>query len=162
RLEDLYDDHTTAAVGAWRSQVGRGSGVLELSWCRHSEQLAGARDIVFAVGASEGAVVTDTMETLRPNVEQKEEHEIDLDEGHDGLALVSVAAIVLVSERDPGVVERNQPVVRDGDAVGVSRQIGEHGFWPGERRLGVDEPPLIAERPQVAAEGTSVAQASVV
>jgi hypothetical protein len=49
-----------------------------------------------------------------------------------------------------------------GDAVGVSRQIGEHRFRPGERRLGVHDPTLLAERRQVTEKGTSLAQADVV
>ena len=59
------------------------------------------------------------------------------------------------------LVECDQPTVRDGDAVGVSRQIGEHRFRPGERWLGIDDPTLLAERRQVTEEGTLLAEADV-
>src|SRR5215469_11571508 len=158
-LEDFDDDHTTATTGAWRAQIGRRRGVLYLGSCRHIEQFPGARDIVFAAGAGQEAVVADAVEALRQNVEQEAANEFVRTEG---LAVGTVAAIVLVAERDPGLVERDEPMVRDGDAVGVSRQIGEHRFRPGEWRLGVDDPSLVAERHQVAEEGMSVAQPNLV
>ena len=34
----------------------------------------------------------------------------------------------------------------------VARQVGEHGLRPGERRLGVDDPTLLADGRQVALE----------
>lgn len=78
------------------------------------------------------------------------------------LTVGAVAVMVLLSECDTGPTERDQPMVRVDDAVGVARQICEHAFRRGERRFGADEPPPITERPQVAEEGTSVAQAGVV
>src|ERR1700686_4552164 len=54
--------------------------------------------------------------------------------------------VVLDLERDAVLVDRDQAAVRDGDAVGVARQIGEHGLRARERALGVDEPALFAER----------------
>src|SRR5215831_12753386 len=80
-LEDLYDDHTAAAAGAWRTQVGQRSGIIELSSCRYREQLPGTRDIVFAAGAGEEAVVPNAMEALRQNVEQKATNEFARAEG---------------------------------------------------------------------------------
>ena len=63
----------TATAGAWRTQVGQRSGVLDLGWRRRrrSEQLPRTRDIVFAAGTGEEAVVTDAVEALRQNVEQE-------------------------------------------------------------------------------------------
>src|SRR5215469_11163511 len=113
------------------------------------------RDIVFAAGAGEEAVMADAVEALRQNMEQEAADEFVRTERHDALAVGAIAAIVLVAERDTGLVERHEPMVRDGDAVGVSGQIGEHRLWPAARRLGVDEPPLLAERHQVAEEGSS-------
>ena len=120
------------------------------------------RDIVFAAGAGEEAVVTDAMEALRQNVEQEAANEFVGADRHGALAVCGVAAIVLVAERDTGIVERDEPMVRDGDAMGVSGQVGEHRLRPGERWPGVDDPPLLAEWHQVAEEGSSVAQANLV
>ena len=57
-------------------------------------------------------------------------------ERHDLVRVAAVGAIVLVVEGDAVLVERDQPAVRDGDAVGVARQIGEHRLGSGERWLG--------------------------
>ena len=83
-------------------------------------------------------------------------------ERHGPVALGAVAAVVLVAEGDAGLVERDQPLVGDGDAVGVARQVGQHGLGSGEGRLGVDEPVLLAEGRQDGGEGAAVAQAGMV
>ena len=44
------------------------------------------------------------------------------------------------------LVEGKQPPVRDGDAMSVAREIGEHGFGTDEGRLGVDCPTFTADR----------------
>jgi len=159
-LEDLDDDHTTAAAGAWQRRIRQRS-VLDRRWCGHSEQLPSTRDIGLAASAGEEAVVTDAMEALWKNVEQEAADELAGAERHDALAVRTIAAVILVAEGDTTLVERDQPTVRDGDAVGVSRQIGEHRFRAGERWLGVDGPTLLAERRQVTEERPSLAQAHV-
>jgi len=57
---------------------------------------------------------------------------------HD-LLLVAVC-VVSPAERNAPIVAADETMVRDGDAVGVSGQIGEHRLGSGERRLGVDDP----------------------
>jgi len=140
RLEDLDDDHATAAAWTWRTGIGWWSGFFSLSRCRHREQLPGKGDIGLAAGAGEQAVVTDTVEALRQNMKQEATDELVGAERHGALAVGTIAAIVLVAKGDAGLVERDQPAVRDGDAVGIARQIGEDRFRPGEGRLGVDNP----------------------
>jgi len=56
------------------------------------------------------------------------------------VAVTTIGAIVLPSEGDAGAVAGDQPAVGDGDAVGIARQIGQHGLWPAERALGIDDP----------------------
>ena len=73
----------------------------------------------------------------------------------------TVAAVVLVAEGDAGLVERDQPPVRDGDAVGVAREIGEHGLGAGERRLGIDHEPLLADCGEVTQENSVVGETSL-
>src|SRR6202051_358020 len=65
-------------------------------------------------------------------------------ERHHALPLRTIAAVVLVAEGDAGLVVCNQTPVGDGDPVGVAREIGEHSLGAGERRLGIDHPPLIS------------------
>ena len=45
---------------------------------------------------------------------------------------------------DTLLVEGDQAAVGDGNAVGVARQIGEHGLGPTERPLCVDDPLRLA------------------
>src|SRR5882672_11700840 len=52
----------------------------------------------------------------------------------------------------------DQTAVRDGDAVRIARQIGEHGLWTRERVLGVDEPALLAERGEERRERLGIGQ----
>src|SRR5262249_30515606 len=56
------------------------------------------------------------------------------------------------------LVERDEATVRDGDAMGVAGEIGKHCFWPGEGRLGVDEPSLPLERCETCGEGLAAMQ----
>src|SRR4249919_2271551 len=42
--------------------------------------------------------------------------------------------------------------------MGVAGEIGEHCFWPGERRLGVDKPVLLHKRCEVGGEGLAMTQ----
>ena len=105
--------------------------------------------------------MTDAVEALRKNVEQEAADEFVGAQCHGALAIGAITAIILVAERDTMFVERDQPTVRDGNAVGVSRQIGEHRLRSGERWLGVHDPTLLAERRQVTEEGASLDQADV-
>ena len=159
-LKDLDDDHTTAAAGAWQRRIWWRN-VSDRRWRGHSEQLPSTRDVGLAAGAGEKAVVTDAVEALRKDVEQEAADEFIGAQCHAALSVGAVTAIILVAEGDAVLVERDQPTVRDGDAVGVSRQIGEHRLRTGERWLGVHDPTLLAERRQVTEEGASLDQADV-
>ena len=79
-------------------------------------------------------------------------------ERHGFLPVAAFDAVVLPFERDAGVVEREQPRVGDRDAVGVAREIGEHGLWAGERALGVDDPFRSPQRRERSVEGGLVGE----
>ena len=100
--------------------------------------------------------MTDTMETFRQNVEQEAADEFIRAERHGALAVDTIVTIVLVAEGNAGLVKRDQAAVRNGDAVGVPRQVGEHRLRSGEGRLGVHDPPLLAKWYQVTKEGATV------
>src|SRR5262245_58963334 len=68
------------------------------------------------------------------------------------------AAVILVTEGHAALVESNEASVRDGDAMGVAGEIGEHCFWPGEGRLGVDKPFLALEWCEMCGEGLAAMQ----
>ena len=75
-LEDLDDDHATAA--AWTSRlagIDGGTGRLAVRFC-NNEQLTGACDVIGAGATGEQAVVTDAVEALRQDVDQESADEL--------------------------------------------------------------------------------------
>ena len=107
---------------------------------RRGEQLSGALDVLSANRAGEQAVVADAVEAARQHVQEKAADELVGVERHGLEPVASFAAVVLPFEGDALLVERDEPGVRDRDAVGVARQVGEDGLRSGERSLGVDDP----------------------
>jgi hypothetical protein len=102
--------------------------------------------MVAASVIGEEAIVADTMETVREDVQQKAADElIGCGRHHLGLP---VCPVVLQGETDLAIGERDQPAVSDGDAMGIAVEIGQHLFGAVERWLGVDLP---AEAPEFAA-----------
>lgn len=67
----------------------------------------------------------------------KPAQKLDSVEGHDLLAIVTVVA---PSESYTVVVDGKQPVIRDGDLMGVPAEVFNHGGRTGKRLLGVDHP----------------------
>lgn len=106
----------------------------------------------------EQAVMAGAVEAARQQVEQEAADELVGGERHDLLAVGAVAAIILVAEGDAGWPDGEQPLVGDGDAVGVAREIGEHRLGAGEGWLGVDHPAFAANRREVAQEGAPISQ----
>ena len=124
------------------------------------DQFSGARDIGLAGGAGEQPVVTDAVEALGQDVEQEAPDELVGREGHRTKPRPSVAAVVLVAKGDATLVESEQAAVRDGDAVGVAGEIGEHRLGPGAGWwLGVEEPSLPPERGKMCGKGLPATQA---
>src|SRR5215813_6346254 len=97
--------------------------------------------------------MADAMKPLWQNVEQEAADKLVGTEGHCAVPRLPVAAVVLVAEGHAALVESDEPAVGDGDAMGVAGEIGKHCFWPGEGRLGVDEPVLSVERREMRSEG---------
>src|SRR5438874_12212496 len=59
-------------------------------------------------------------ETLSAELEQEAPDELVGGEGHCAVPRLAVAAVILVPEGDAAFVERNEPAVRDGDAMRVA------------------------------------------
>ena len=91
-----------------------------------------------AVG--EQAIVANAMEAIRQHVQQEATHELGRCQPHYFRFGAAVVAIILPAEADVRVIDRDQPVIADGHAMGVAREIGEHLFGPCERPLGIDDP----------------------
>jgi hypothetical protein len=121
-----------------------------------------ASDVVGARAAGEQAIVADAVEALRQDVDQKSADELAGGERHDLLAVATIGAIVLPSEGDIGVVPGDQTAVGDGDTVGIARQISQHGLWPAERALGIDDPLSSAQRRQIGRERLRIGESGVI
>jgi hypothetical protein len=63
------DDHAATAAGTGREPVGGLWRVDRLQRRCHGKQFAGTRDICFAGGTREQAVVADAVETVRQDME---------------------------------------------------------------------------------------------
>src|SRR6516164_436240 len=147
RFEVLDDDHAAAAMGARVRELPRigAARLLGRRWGQVQEFTHGFHRFG-AIGAGEQAVVADAVETLGEDVAEEAADELADVERHGRVAAGSLDPIVLDLEGDALLVERDQAAVRDGDTVGVARQIGEHGLGTGERALGIDEPAGLSER----------------
>ena len=137
--EGLDDDHAATAAWTWTRQhagfIDRCFGCLGLFLGRrHGEQLAGVRDVGGTVGAGEQAVMANAMEAFWQYVDEEAANELGRIERHGLVAAGPFDPIVFVLEADTVVVERDQSAVSDSDAVGVSRQVSEHGLRPAERQ----------------------------
>ena len=118
--------------------------------------MAGLREVRSTGRAGEQAVVADAVEPARQDMEQEAADELVDGESHDLLPVGIVAAVVLVAECDPGLVEAEQPPVRDCDAMGVAREIGKYRLRPGKGWLGIDDLAVFARRGEIVEEGTPV------
>lgn len=94
--------------------------------------------------------MTDAVDPARQDVQQEPADELVGRQRHGAIPLSAIAAVILEAERHPARVERDQPAVGDRNPVRVARQIGQRRRRTRERRLGIDDPGLLANRCQVA------------
>lgn len=113
---------------------------------RDGEQLPGPGDIGLVGGAGQQAVMADAMEAFGQHMSEEAADEFVWRQRHDALTLGTIAAIVFVAEGNAGLIHGDQAAVRDGDAVGVAREVSEHGLGPREGGLGIDHPALFTQR----------------
>jgi hypothetical protein len=98
------------------------------------------------------------MKRLWQNVQQEAPDELVGAECHCAVPRLPVAAVILVAEGHAARIESKEATVRDGDAMGVAGEIGEHRLRPGEGRLAVDEPFLALERCQMCGKDLAAMQ----
>jgi hypothetical protein len=100
------------------------------------EQPTTESEAVTAEAIGEKTVVADAMEAVRQSVQQKAADElVGIECHHFGPA---VRAVVFPGKADVPIGEREQPAIGDGDAMGVTAEIGQHLFGASKRWLGVD------------------------
>ena len=98
--------------------------------------------------------MSDAAEAARQHVQEKAANELGGVERHGLEPVAAFDPIVLPVEGDALVVERDEPGVRDRDAVVVAGEIGEDGLRPAERPLGVDHSLGAAQRRERGVEGS--------
>jgi len=125
--QEIKERFTVRSVSGFR--LGERPGLTESG--------AAAGEKLGPVAVSQKAVVTDADEAFGEDVE--EETATELAEGK-GEGPGSSATVVLVAKGDGLVIDGQEPMVRDRDAVGVAGQILEHVVGGLEGRLGVDDP----------------------
>ena len=166
--EGLDDNHAAAAAAARTRQhagfvSGCGLGGLgRFRAGRDGEQLACPCDVGGAIAVGEQSVVADAVQALGQHVRQEAANELVGWQRDGVIAARSLDPVILPLERDAGLVGSDQPAIGDGDAVGVARQVGEHGLRPGERLLGIDDPLDLAQRCEEGSEGSRLGQGGAV
>ena len=148
--ERFDNGHVSATAGARRSAIGWFVGGRLNYWHVGIQQLSGQCETVLARGTGQQAIVPDAVEASGQDMDQEPADKLVARQRHDLLALLPIAAIVLEPECDVALIEVDKAPVRDGDAVCIARQIGEHGLRSGEGWLGIDHPTLFADWGNVA------------
>lgn len=108
------------------------------------------RQFLLAIAIAEEAVVADALKTLRQDVEQEPADELVGGEGHRAKAIA--VSVVLPAEANVPVIDREQTIVGDRDAMRITPDVVQDPLRPGERRLGVNQPFGDANRRQVLKE----------
>ena len=94
------------------------------------------------------AVVANTMEAIRQDVEEKATNELADFQAHD-LALVTTPfAVRLPAKGHVGRIERKQAAVGDRNPMGIAREISQDLFGTHKGLVGIDEPFACAQRQQ--------------
>ena len=116
------------------------------------------RELCLPISVPEKTVVPNALEAVGQHVEQEAPDEFIGRQGH--CLDVSAGPIVFPLETNLTVLDVQQAVVRDGDAVSISAHIVEDLVRTGERAFGINHPLLPLQRCQMPDEGEAVAVAT--
>jgi hypothetical protein len=120
---------------------------------RHLQELPAQSELLCPIAIGEEAEIANSLEPVGENVKQEPTDEFVGTERH---RLVTVAiAIILPAKRNPAVIDIEQAIVGDGDAVRVPCDILEDFFRSSEGWLGVNHPVLFSAGSDVAQEGVA-------
>ena len=138
--ESVNDNHRGAAVGAVPVGVSlRGSPARRrrrslASSCRQSGRQCGSESV------GEKTKMADSHESLRQHVQEEAAQELRSQQRH--LALLAAVGVVLPSEGDAFSIECQEPMIGDGDPMGVSAEITQDLRRAAEGGFGIDHPVL--------------------
>ena len=161
--EYLDDAHGSAAAWAGFTQRERGDvclSVLDICLLRwlDAEQCADSGEVRFAATTGQKAIVTDAVEPVGQDVDQKAADELGRGQAHDLLAIPILDAVIFPAEGDGFGISADQAVVRDGDAVRIAAQVGKHGLWAAKGWFGIDHPFGFAEWREPGGKGIRLCQ----
>ena len=114
--------------------------------------------IVAAHGIGEQAIVSDTVEAGREDMDEEAADELVGVQGHGFVLVLLFLTIVFPFKRDAPFIVGDQAVIGDGDAVCVSGEVGQHGFGSCEGSFGIDHPLDVSHGLQVVIEGLWIGQ----
>src|SRR5271167_2064171 len=139
RSGESFDDHHRPTTLGTRPKIARTSGGARLLGLRcPAEQLEGKWQGggTFAVGQE--TEIADAHETFREQMQKEAAQEL-IDRKRQQLLFVVVGGIA-PTKRDLAISKRDQSMVGDGHAMGVTAQITEHMLWAPEWTFRVDHP----------------------
>ena len=126
----------------------------------HLQQLSAERQQRLTAAIGQEAEEADAHEAMRKHMEQEAAQELLRRHGHQ--LLFAAVGVILPAERHLTIGEINEPMIGDGDAMGVAGQIMKNVLRAAERRLGVHDPVLAEERAKKRTECPFLAQAAEV
>ena len=106
-----------------------------------SQQPSCQRQALASEAVGEQPEMADAHEAFGQHVEEESAQELHCVQGHD--ALLAAVSIILVAEGNAFLVEGQQAVIGNGDAMGVAAEVAEHLGRSSERWLGIDDPLLV-------------------
>ena len=144
RREDRAEDHRCAAsrtrpAGRWTTRRRR---TRDDEGCASSVRASASRAVRQAIG--EIAKLPDADEATRQDVLDEAPQKLHRGQRHRA-PLVAVR-VVLPAEGDALAIEGDQPMIADGDAMGIAAEIAQHRRGPTEGRLRIDDPVGVEER----------------
>ena len=113
-------------------------------WSRGLEVLPAESKRLTAIAVGEQTEVADLDEATRQHVKQEATDELNRIEAHDLDAVV--VSGVAPFKTHLSVVQVQEPAIGDGNTMGVACQVLQDMLGTAERRLGIDDPLLSAQR----------------
>ena len=132
---------TNAAMGTDLCECFRGLGATKIGgWAGRLlrlQELPGLLDVQATISMSQESEVADSDKAGRQHVLKESPDEFLGIQGHLADLL---GAVVTITEGDFAISDVGEPVVGDGNSVGVPAEVVEDLLWASERLLGVDDP----------------------